>query len=234
MIGAYYQAYNKPQCVDFVLDNFRKHYPNSDVVLVSDGGHDFSELATKYNCIYFYEQNLSGDTSDKSKGLAASYFHSPEVLINYVLRFGKYISYINQNQFIILEDDVLVLNKTKELNHDINGSNPTESLSYSVCMDLKNVSKINYGACGGCILKTNFFKTILSEKNLNNIKEQIKRYCKLTNERWASDAILSYICLANNGSIGDWDGFGETWEKDIIPRLNNNEIEILHQYKNFY
>lgn len=234
MIGGYYQAYNKPKCVDFVLNHFRNQYPDSDVVLISDGGDDFTSLASKYNCNYFYEDNLSGDKSIKSKGLAGFYFHSPEVLVNYVLRMSKHLNLIKQDYFIILEDDVVVLNKSKDLKYDINGSNPTESLPESVCMDLKQIPRISYGACGGCILNTNFFKNILRQSNLKQIEDQIRQYCNLTTERWASDAILSYICLANGGTIGDWDGFGETWESDIVERINKNEVEILHQYKNFY
>jgi hypothetical protein len=232
MIGAYYQAYKKPKCVEFVLSNYRKHYSDTDIILISDGGDDFSNLAKKYNCIYFYENNLSGIHSDKSKGLAESYFHSPEILINYVFRMAKYLPLIKQEHFIILEDDVLVLNKTNNLKYDINGSNPLESLPQSVCIDLKQVLKLNYGACGGCILNTNFFTNILKQTNLSLIKNQIQHYCDLTTERWASDAILSYICLANNGTIGDWDGFGETWEKDIMDRID--KLEVLHQYKNLY
>lgn len=235
MIGAYYQAYKKPNCVKFVLENYRKHYPDSDVILVSDGGDDFSELAKKYNCLYFYESNLSGIFSDKSKGLAASYFHSPEVLINYILRFGKYIKHIKDDRFMILEDDVYVIQKTlSETPYDLNGINLTETLPESVCLDLQNVKKIPYGGCGGCILNTKFFKNIFTDKNTIKVIDQVKKYCLLTKERWASDAIVSYICAANNGTMGVWNGLGETWQKDLGDRLNNKTVDVIHQYKNLY
>jgi hypothetical protein len=235
MIGAFYQAYNKPRCVDFVLSNFRKHYPDTDVVLISDGGNDFSDIAAKYKCMYFYEQNLSGDMSDKSKGLASSYFHSSDVLVNYVLRFGKYIQNIKNKKIMILEDDVYVIQKTSsDTPYDLNGINLLESLPEPVCMYLKNISKIPYGGCGGCILKTEFFQNILKEENKKQVVEQVNKYCSLTNERWASDSIISYICVANGGSMGVWDGLGETWQKDLIPRLNNKTVDVIHQYKNFY
>lgn len=234
MIGAYYQAYKKPNCVEFVLKNYRKHYPDTDLVLVSDGGDDFSDLAKQYNCIYFYEDNLSGPYSDKSKGLASSYFHNENILLNYALRFGKYIQKIKNQQFMILEDDVYVINNTSILPYDLNGINLTESLPEPVCMDLKNVKRIPYGACGGCIFNTDFFKNIFSESNLENITNQVKKYCSLTNEKWASDAIISYLCFANNGTSGVWNGLGETWQTNLVDRINKGEIDVIHQYKVYY
>jgi hypothetical protein len=233
MIGAYYQAYNKPQCVDFVLANFRKHYPDSDVVLISDGGNDFSELAAKYNCMYFYEQNLSGNIGNKEKGLSDQYFYDPQILINYVERFKKYILQIKQKYFMVLEDDVAVLNKTdcSEFNSAIYGKNNTESLPYPICKYLKNVDRIAYGGCGGCLFNTNFFNKVLSE---NNYKNDIKKYCSLTRERWASDAIISYICYLYGGYIEEWHKHGNMWESDIQKKLLNNEIDVLHDFKKLY
>lgn len=231
MIAAYYQAYNKPDCVSFVLKNFRIYYPYSTVVLISDGGYDFSNLATQYNCTYFYENNLSNNTNNKN--LSDSYFYSPLILINYLKRLQKGISHFKEKYFMILEDDVYVMNKTqsKKLIYDMNGSNPNESLPRSICNSLNKNFPLCYSGCGGCILNTKFFKNILTDEN---IISGVNTYCSVSNERWASDAILSYMCLRYGGSIGDWEGFGEYWEPLIHDEINNNTIEVLHQYKVMY
>jgi hypothetical protein len=232
MIAAYYQAYKKPQCVSFVLKNFRKHYPNSTVILISDGGDNFQTLADSYNCVYFYENNLSPDNLI-SMGLSGNYFKHYSILISFVNRIKKALSLIDEKYFMILEDDVYVLKQTNilKLTHDMNGSNPQESLPSSVCNFLNKQFPIPYSGCGGCILNTQFFKTILTDENITN---GIIEYCNTTNERWASDSILSYLCIRHGGTIGDWDGFGEYWEPNIKEELNNNTIEVLHQYKVFY
>ena len=48
--GVFYQVYNNERAVRFVLDNFRNHFPNNPVVLISDGGDNFSNVADEYNC----------------------------------------------------------------------------------------------------------------------------------------------------------------------------------------
>jgi hypothetical protein len=57
-IGAYYQCYKRDNCVDFVLNNYRKFYNDSTVILVCDGGSDHINVSKKYNCKYFYEQKI--------------------------------------------------------------------------------------------------------------------------------------------------------------------------------
>jgi hypothetical protein len=230
MIAGYYQAYKKPQCVSFVLKNFRIHYPKSTIVLISDGGDDFKNLSNQYNCTYFYENNLS---NNDNKNLSDNYFYNPLILINYLNRIKKSLSFFKEKYFMILEDDVYVHKKTKfhSLKNDMNGSNLNESLPKNICNNLNKEFPLPYSGCGGCILNTKFFKDILTDKN---IIFGVNEYCRLTNERWASDTILSYMCLKNGGSIGDWKGFGEYWEPFIQNELNNGTIEVLHQYKVLY
>ena len=36
--GVFYQVYKNQKAVRFVLENFRKHFPDNPVILISDGG----------------------------------------------------------------------------------------------------------------------------------------------------------------------------------------------------
>ena len=50
--GVFYQVYDNKKAARFVLENFREHFPENPVVLISDGGEDFSDLAAKLSPIF--------------------------------------------------------------------------------------------------------------------------------------------------------------------------------------
>lgn len=231
MIGAYYQCYKRDEALKFVLDNYRKIYPSTTLIMVNDGGNDFTEISKNYNANYFYE--IKAETE---KNLI---FKNPESAVVFIQRLSNYIHLINEDFFILLEDDVFVINDVplNELKNDINGCNFNEFLSVKVSKHLENfrtdVNKFYFGACGGSILRTDFFKKILS--NFKQIKFDVFQYCLLAdNSEWASDRILSYLCWKYNGTIGQYDGFCETWYPDLDNRFKLNNIQVLHQYKNLY
>lgn len=232
MLGAYYQVYKQHHCVDYVLSKYRRFYTNTDVVLISDGGDDYTHIAQKYKCNYTYEKNLSGEKSNKQHGLSGLYFHTPQILIDYVTRFKTHISKIRQKYFILLEDDVVVLNHTdvSTFNKQIYGKNIRESLPQPICKYL-NADIIPYGGCGGNIFDKEFFVNALNTKDYTS---DINHYCHLTKEKWASDSILSYLCILYGGKLVEWSRFGNMWEKDIKTKLENNDIDILHDFKELY
>jgi hypothetical protein len=245
-LGAYYQAYKRPNCVDFVLTNFRQHYPNTPVVLVSDGGDDFSNLANKYNCKYFFEENLTcfhdvvdGNRYNYPKKWINNADEKLSALKKYIKRIGNHIKKLNTDYFILLEDDVYVMNKTNldSLEYKINGNNPHHSYPEEVCQYLIKQNYLSYGGCGGCIFDVKFFDTIINKNP--NIEDQIDIYCNLTRHYtnngnqnwWGSDAILSFLCYYHGGNIGPYSGFCEVWHHNYDERKNLNAIEVLHQYK---
>ena len=46
--GVFYQVYDNKKAARFVLENFREHFPENPVILISDGGEDFSDVASEY------------------------------------------------------------------------------------------------------------------------------------------------------------------------------------------
>lgn len=227
-IGAYYQCYKRNNCVDFVLNNYRKFYSDSSVILVCDGGNDHTDLSNKYNCKYFYDQKIG-----TQKNLL---FNDVDSIFTFFERMSKYINLIDEDFFILLEDDVYIMNEISydDLKYDINGCNFGETLDTRLNHLLKtSESRYYLGACGGSILRTSFFKEIFS--NMDSVRDDIKKYCYLTDSnRWASDQIITFLCWKYNGTIGQYNGFCETWYDDYNKRKDDGSIEVLHQYKELY
>lgn len=234
MIGAFYQCYKNVKSLDFVLSKFRNFYPNSEIALISDGGEDFYEKSNEYKCIYSYEDKLNSKTN--------LVFDNLNSLKTFVFRIKKYTSNFNCKYLILLEDDVIIYNKISEedLIYDINGCNFNEFFNIAHTQLIKknnpNINiydRIFFGGCGGCILNLDFFRDVFNnEKKLNEDIEEFFTYAEP--ENCASDRALSYICLKNKGTIGQYKGFCETWYPDYEIRKKNNSIEVLHQYKNLY
>ena len=59
--GVFYQVYTNKKPVRFVLDNFRQHFPDNPITLISDGGVDFSDIAEEYNCSFHLRENIFGN-----------------------------------------------------------------------------------------------------------------------------------------------------------------------------
>ena len=231
-IGAYYQCYKREKSLLFVLENYRKIYPTDDLVLVCDGGNDYSAISEKYGFKYFHKEKVKTE-----KNLI---FNDLVGITEFILRLREGIDFISSDFFIMLEDDVYVINETElnDLIFDINGCNFQENIGESVINLIRKynpdlgINNFYIGGCGGSILRTSFFKKIL---NLESLVYDIQEYCNsVSKELWASDRLLTYLCYKNKGTIGNYKGFCETWHNDYNKRYLEGTIEVLHQYKEKY
>ena len=60
--GAVFPCYSNKKATEFVLENFRKSFPDNPIVLISDGGlQTFLDLAEKYSCDYHWRENIFGN-----------------------------------------------------------------------------------------------------------------------------------------------------------------------------
>lgn len=230
-IGAYYQCFKNKEALNFVLSNYRKWYPDTTIVLLCDGGEDFTEESKKFNCRYIHDYKISTKNN--------LIFNDLDSTKRFIERLSNNINQIIEPFFILLEDDVYIVKKVESsLLYDINGCNQNEFFSDSITSLIKrkntNLEKrIFYGSFGGCILNTSFFKQVLQNKI--KINADLNDYNLFAHEtEFASDKILTYLCLINGGSIGPYNGFCETWYDDYEERLKLNDIEVLHKYKKHY
>jgi hypothetical protein len=54
MVGAFFQCYKQPVATFHALSNFRKSYPTSTIVLLSDNGYNYTKMAEHFNAIYIH------------------------------------------------------------------------------------------------------------------------------------------------------------------------------------
>jgi len=229
-LGAYYQCFQNRIATEYVLSNFRNHHPDSPIILVSDGGDDFSDLARKYHCTYFWRPNIK---SCRGKALAYNYD-------NWMLwwnDFRKYVGMLDTDYMIFLEDDVAVRKPISldQLLYDVNGISLTMSLAR---FDLKGISKNRsmVGAQGGAVFRMKFLRTLFvsSETDVTFAKYRREMKSSSLKGKWCTDILLSILTWRHGGTMGDWFGYCRMTDSDYVTRISNNNIEVLHLYKELY
>ena len=147
--GFWFQCFRKFRAVDFVLTNVRRHFPDSPILLASDGGLDFTALATTYKCDYtHYQENIWGGGSDR-----------PVHYDSYFSRLSRMFDY-PVDWVVILEDDVYC-RKSIEYWPSVEAAGPIGnewSQNFKALVLQKNAGKpvsrfLRYGNCGGSIFK---------------------------------------------------------------------------------
>jgi hypothetical protein len=225
-LGAYYQCHKNAASFIRTIKSFRKYYPESDIVVVNDGGYNYKEFCENNSIHYSY---ISKTDTQKDALIFDNYESSIRFLENLYNSFKN----IKESHILLLEDDVRVLRKHNiEFKNTINGCNKNEKLPGIIETILRNRGyngPIYYGACGGCVIDKNFFESIEFDE-IKKLIYIIKDY----NNLFASDILLSFIALYFGGSIDDYDEFAELWFKDIESRLKENKVAFLHQYKKDY
>ena len=229
-IAAFYQCYKQPLAFDHCLQQFRKHYPTSELWIVNDGGdRNLESIAEKYNPTHYeYQTNISSESNQ------LIYTESSKIL-KWLSRLRKCVMATSADYLMLLEDDVFVMKPTplETLHYDLNGCNkgvrfPNNAETLIRILNPNVPNPLYYGGCGGCILRVSFLKTIFG--NAERDVEQFALHCNI----FASDMVLSYLIWINGGTIDQYPGFAETWYTDYKTRLENGTIEVLHQYKELY
>ena len=225
-LGAYYQCHKNAASFIRTIKSFKKYYPQSDLVVVNDGGYNYKEFCQDNNIHYCYINK----TDTKQNALL---FNNYDSCIKFLENLFNSFKYIKESHILLLEDDVRVLRKHNiDFKYSVNGCNKNTKLWGIIEYILKNKGyngPIYYGACGGCVIDKKFFESI----DFNEIKTliySIKEHVDL----FASDILISFIALYFGGSIDEYGEFAETWYNDINTRLKENKIAFLHQYKNDY
>lgn len=229
-LGAYYQCFKNRVATEYVLKSFREHYPEAPVIIVSDGGDDFSDLAQMYNCQYFWRENIQ---SCRGKALAYNYD-------NWILwwnDFKKYVSMLDTDYMIFLEDDVAVRRPISldSLPYDVNGISLTMSLAR---FDLKHIAKNKsmIGAQGGAVFSMKFLLRIFTSEETNVTFSKYRKEIRSSGlkGKWCTDIVLSILTWRHGGTMGDWSGYCRTTDSNYTERVAAGDIEVLHLYKELY
>ena len=229
LFGAYLQCFKNPYATYKCLESFRKHYPTSTIVLLSDNGYNYSEMAKLFNCIYIHEKEnvwlIWCDLSDKC------YFLNSYKMIE---RMNLVFSLVKEEYVMWLEDDVSINSKLEdEFKYDLNGYCP------NLVSNFWNINEISYkykciepikqyawcGHGGSVFHKQNFINCLKNVDIIDDILINWINYKFPTT--LAQDFFFSMIILLNSGTIGYYNGHMD------CAYLNKN-IKVQHQYKRYY
>jgi hypothetical protein len=229
-IGAYYQSYRQPKAFLHAVSSFRTHYPDSTLVVTSDNGFDYSS----------YIESMSGvfiASNDHIAQKNAGYFANVQDAVTYLQRFLQGVDKIDEDYFILLEDDVMIYGQVSfdTLQWDITGTGTYGRFDAETVQHLRkynaNVADDQYySGCGGSIFNTTFMKRFMSV----DLQKEISEYQPYAPEL-ASDLILSYLVLKYGGTVG---GPGNESCEVSVPHYQDmvlrGTVKVVHQYKSFY
>lgn len=228
--GAYLQCHKQPLATYKCLESFRKFYPTSTVVLLSDNGYDYTEMAKLFNCTYIHEkENLWltwWDLNDKG------YFVNSYKLIQ---RMNTIFSLIKEEYVMWLEDDVSINSEIKdEFKYDLNGYCPSRVSNFwninEICNKYRFIEPNKHyvwSGHGGSVFNKNNFINYL--KNMDIIDDILNNWIEYKfPSTLGQDFFFSMIIYFNNGTIGSYEGHYD------CSNYKNDNIIVQHQYKYWY
>lgn len=235
-IGAYFQCYKNPYATYKTLESFREHYPTNTVVLVSDNGYDYTEMAKHFNCIY-YRRNKSlpliyENREEIEKGSEGQHvIWGRELIQELCSAFER----IPEEYVLWLEDDVVVNGVvTHPFPYDINGYSPNmywDSLKDALSISFPHIRRENtyrWSGHGGSVFHKS---SILHYLKQGNMIEHLLQHWHIypCTFNIACDFLLSVLVHLNQGTVGD---LPET--RDGPRDIRIASILFQHQYKKYY
>jgi len=226
-IGFYYNCFKNKFATEQILIQTRKIYPENPIFLMSDNGDDFSDLANKYNCKYYYSEiNILGGRIINNKKVHC--FTNETCAKEFLKIISLAINYCNTEYIILLEDDVFIHNKLSYLPIH-SGGNPNKNYyKHQMINDddtplFKKYPNMKYNYWnlgGGSIIKCEILKYCIKNTSFEEIKT-FDNICKTQFQLWHSnDLLLSYLLIINGFTTEEW--------------TNTNKSNISHPDKRFY
>jgi hypothetical protein len=194
----YFESYKN------VLNNLRKHYPNSDVFIYFDSFRDDSQIyrdvAYEHNCIFNIRQQkmFYVHKEDSIK------INEPK-LIEWLNRLTNTCKNTDADWILLLEDDVIVKRKIKHFPSVDVGTN-------------RNYFRTG----GGAIFKKEIFLDSIKKVDISHMINTIP------NASWAGDLLLEHIFRNNNVKYEKWIELAEPEYYDNVDHA------IYHGYKELH
>jgi hypothetical protein len=221
-IGAFFQCYKNRKATWHALKAFRDAYPRSTVIMMNDNGDDFSDIAAEFNAKYFHEFEScppSFDRTDKTKQSLC------------IARWQKYLPLIEEEYFMVLEDDVLVKKAYEEpFLGTING-NTINYIKEHVWDNIPftNVrGKLLYSGHGGSVYHKERFLHAISNKEVVQYLFDNWKEIGLCPVRIDFDILCSILVILDGGTIHKLNT-----HKDMSTN-RTTVAHVLHQYKVYY
>jgi hypothetical protein len=227
--GCYYAVFKNEKATRFVLESFRNHFPENPILLISDGGDDFSHLAKEFNCGYKQLHNIFEPQEE---------MYCSVRMLEYWRRLKLSVDFCNKDYLMILEDDVYIRNYFEIDKHfDLCGSRLGAKFSTTVKEDIKSTTHKdvdNYGMCGGSIFNTDVFNKIYDDVILDiidnhdeKIKNEVDDWCSLG----STDSSITYHFYKRG-----YEYQANPWMIEVREnrKWKNTDHPIVHEYKEKY
>lgn len=236
-LGFFFSCFTENKAVENSLSELRKHYPDSPIYLVSDGGSDFTYLKNQYDNL---EVSLEEDTMSDTFKVTDKNWREPihqkvikKATYAVLNRLEKAIKYCKTDYILMMDPDALVRGKlnipdgVKLLGSRINKGFP-EGIK-DVLSRIEGAKVIDCWGATPAIFETKTFM-----ESWENVKETPEVIDLLVNEFYAiyaHDVLLPLIFAL----VGE----EETFNPDIIecsrdPNWKLKTNPLVHQYKEFY
>lgn len=235
-LGFYLWAYENVESVDYAFDKLRKTYSDSEIVLSSDNGEDFSQIAEKHDVhLYIHGSSSHGPchASLEGNGRYGWTVNEAKIWLERVYEACKHMSH----KFVMLmEEDILVKERFKFPNSDIIMIPGFKNPIGKTAMDWVGsrggrVDYPYYSAGGGSIIKRETFIRAY-ENHVESFVENYERIYEASMKEGApgwgwNDSIICVLMYAEKASFSTDLPILETGiEEDSAP--------IIHNFKKFY
>jgi hypothetical protein len=229
MLGAYFQCYKEPRATYESLKAFRASYPSATVVLLSDNGLDYTEMAKEFDCKYIHSTENLPVTMAVSRSLD---------YVKLMHRISDALMHIPEPYVLLLEDDVKVFRPyTEPFLGTINGNTINYIYSPTV-FDLIPWSKFKgrskYTGHGGSVYDRQALVDAL--RHTDEIRWIINNWSttlKLCPHAIDIDIFLSILILSLGGSIHPLEQHKDMLTNGI-GRNGADGVSVVHQWKEFY
>ena len=223
--GVFYQVYDNKKAARFVLENFREHFPENPVILISDGGEDFSDVASEYNCNFHMRENIFGNVEN---GYDRHCYDSKRT-IEWWSRQKLVSDVCQQDYTMIVEDDVLFQRSFDiEAPFQLRGVKACNRITTPILREISKCGYVGdyYGMCGGSIYNA---KTLIEIYD-DVIEDISQNHDKLLSEELhfrplgAVDCNITYHFnkRGHKYEVAPW--LGQVME-------GNFDLPVIHQWK---
>ena len=137
-IGVFYKCFKESEAIEYSLEKLYQVYPDCQVYLASDGGHDYSSLMTKHKnlrCERFHDNRgwMLSPTGikDVSDNFGSERIQTKLKTTFYEIleRLNSGVQWCDKPYMLFMEPDVLVRGAlTKHIGHDLSGVVPQPNI----------------------------------------------------------------------------------------------------------
>jgi hypothetical protein len=233
--SVYYQTYKNRQATYASLQSLRKNFPHVPVLLISDGGDDFSAIARHFNCEYRHDSTNIGYWPCKDLG-------------RWFDRLAQTCTLFNTEWVLTLEDDVRTRDRISKYPHahlagqgGSRGTKITKELHPAAQAYIKDlhpdITRFGISGCGGAIFHRESFMDCVSKMRPGDIET----WTALEPGFGANDIALTFLFLVNgyvarrwldlsHDSVGNWgpaSAFDHQFKKYYHESLPEEDERIL-------